>query len=76
MLPKKNYPSSLQVVLILNQLDKISKLNLIILIYIKDKLEKLQSFIENISSEPREHLKCLHKKPVPSKQFEPKITTK
>ena len=42
----------------------------------KDKLEKLQSFIENISSEPREHLKCLHKKPVPSKQFEPKITSK
>ena len=45
-------------------------------IYKKDKLEKLQSFIENISSGPREHLKCLHKKPVPSKQFEPKITSK
>ena len=40
------------------------------------KSEDLRDLIASELKKPREHLKCLNKKPEPGKQFEPKIVSK
>ena len=43
---------------------------------VQKRINNLQEFITAKSDKPRDHLKCMIKKPVPSKMFEPKIQTK
>ena len=43
---------------------------------VQKRMNNLQEFLTAKSDKPRDHLKCMIKKPIPSKMFEPKIQTK
>jgi len=43
---------------------------------LKSRIQKLKEILEASSQKPREYLKCLNKKPLATKLFEPRVQTK